>query len=49
VPLNLTCSKVTKLGNQLISVAGGARYYVESPDGGPDWGVRLAVTFLYPR
>lgn len=27
----------------------GGRVYVESPDGGPDWGLRFTVTFLFPR
>lgn len=49
VPVNFTYSKVMKFGNQLVSLAGGARYYVESPDGGPDWGLRFAFTLLYPQ
>ncbi|HET9767095.1 MAG TPA: hypothetical protein VFS60_09615 [Thermoanaerobaculia bacterium] len=48
VPLNLTYSKVTRIGSQMISFAGGARAYVEKPDGGPDWGLRFVVTFLFP-
>ena len=42
-------SKVTKIGNQMVSFAGGARYYLETPAGGPDWGVRFVVTLLYPK
>ena len=49
VPVNFTYSKVMKLGNQLISIAGGARYYVEAADGGPDWGARFVITLLYPQ
>ena len=49
VPVNVMYSKVTKAGNQLLSYAFGARYYVESPPGGPDWGVRFVVTLLYPK
>ncbi len=49
VPLNLSYSKVTKVSGQLVSFAGGARYYVESPTGGPDWGLRFVVTLLYPK
>ena len=49
VPLNLMYSKVTKVGGQLVSFAGGARVYLETPDGGPDWGVRFVVTLLYPK
>jgi len=48
VPVNLVYSKVTKLGNQMVSFAGGARYYLETPPGGPDWGLRFVVTMLFP-
>ena len=27
----------------------GYRYYAEKPDDGPDWGLRFAVTFLFPK
>jgi hypothetical protein len=27
----------------------GYRYYVEKPDGGPDWGLRFTITFLFPK
>ena len=47
--VNLMYSQVTKIGNQMVSFAGGARYYLESPAGGPDWGVRFVVTLLYPK
>jgi hypothetical protein len=49
VPVNLMYSKVTKVGGQMVSFAGGARYYVESPPGGADWGLRIVVTLLYPK
>ena len=49
VPVNLVYSKVTKIGNQLVSFAGGARYYLDTPPGGPDWGLRFVVTLLYPK
>ncbi len=49
VPFNLSYSQVLPLGKQLVSVAAGARYYVEAPDGGPEWGLRLVITLLYPR
>ena len=49
VPLNVVYSKVTKIGSQTVSFAGGGRVYLERPDGGPDWGVRLVVTLLYPQ
>lgn len=49
VPLNIAYSKVTKIGTQLVSYQGGVRYYIESPDGGPEWGVRFTFTLLYPK
>ena len=49
VPLNLMYSQVTKVGGQMVSFAVGARAYLDSPIGGPDWGVRFVVTLLYPR
>ncbi len=49
VPMNLSYSKVTKFGSQLVSLAGGARVYLDKPQGGPDWGLRFSITLLYPR
>jgi hypothetical protein len=49
VPTNLSISKVTKLGDQRLSIGGGVRYYFESPSGGPNWGLRFMVTLLFPR
>jgi hypothetical protein len=49
VPMNLTATKVTRWGNQMVSFGGGARYYFESPTGGPDWGVRAIFTLLFPK
>jgi hypothetical protein len=48
VPLNVTYSKVLSVGGQRLSLAGGVRGYLDAPDGGPDWGVRLVLTLLYP-
>jgi hypothetical protein len=48
VPVNVVYSKVTKIGGQMVSFAGGARYYLDSPPGGADWGLRLVVTLLFP-
>ncbi|KAA0693284.1 transporter [Neorhizobium sp. P12A] len=50
VPLNLQVSKLVKFGKQPVSLTAGARYWAKSPDSGPDgWGVRVAVTFLFPK
>ena len=50
VPLAFAASKVISIGNQLVSVGGGLRYYVSSPDSGPeDWAFRLNFTLLFPK
>jgi hypothetical protein len=50
VPINGIVSKVVKLGDQLVSVGGGVRYWADGPEGGPHgWGLRLVVTLLFPR
>jgi hypothetical protein len=49
VPLNASVSQLLKVGKQPIQLALGAKYYAEKPDGGPDWGLRFTVTFLFPK
>ena len=50
VPINLSASKITKVGDQLMSVGGGVRYWADGPDSGPHgWGLRLIVTLLFPK
>jgi hypothetical protein len=50
VPLNAVVSKVTKLGDQLVSFGGGARYWADSPDAGAKgFGLRVVVTLLFPK
>ncbi len=49
VPLNLTVSQLVTIGTQRAQFTIGGRYYAEKPDGGPDWGVRFTVTFLFPK
>lgn len=50
VPVNLTVNQLLKVGSQIIQVGGGARYWADSPDNGPeDWGFRLQLTFLFPK
>ena len=51
VPINFMVSKVIKVGTQIISVQGGARYWAISdsdltPEG---WGARFALTFIFPK
>ena len=50
VPVNVTATKVMKLGNQLVSVGGGVRYWADSRSNDPEgWGVRLIITLLFPK
>lgn len=50
VPVNVTVAQMLKAGPQILQLQLGARYWVDSPDNGPEgWGLRAAVTFLFPR
>jgi hypothetical protein len=49
VPMNFTIQQLVKIGRQPIAFQLGYRYYVNKPDGGPDWGLRFAITFLFPK
>ena len=49
VPVNFQITKLTKLGDQPISIGGGVKYWAESPDSGPHgWGGRFILTFIFP-
>lgn len=50
VPVNLTATQMLRVGGQPLTLQAGARYWADSPDGGPDgWGFRLALTLLFPK
>jgi len=49
VPINLTVAQLTKMGKQRVQIGLGGRYYAEKPAGGPDWGLRLFITMLFPK
>jgi hypothetical protein len=49
VPVNATVSQLVRVGKQPVSIGGGFKYFIESPAGGPDWGLRLTVTLLFPK
>lgn len=49
VPVNATISQLIKLGKQPLQFQLGGRYYPEKPNGGADWGLRFAVTLLFPK
>ncbi len=48
VPLNLSVGQLFKVGGAPMQFTVGVRYYVEGPDGGPEWGVRAVFTLLFP-
>jgi hypothetical protein len=49
VPVNLMVAQLVKIGGQPVQFQVGAREYLERPDGGADWGLRAAVTLLFPK
>ena len=49
VPLNASVSQLIRVGKQPVQLSLGVKYYAERPAGGPDWGLRFAVTFLFPK
>ena len=49
VPVNIMVQQLIKIGKQPVAFQLGYRYYAEKPQDGPDWGLRFAVTFLFPK
>ncbi|MFZ0827820.1 MAG: transporter [Verrucomicrobiia bacterium] len=49
VPLNFAIQQLVKIGGHPVAFQIGYRYYVEKPSGGPDWGLRFTITFLFPK
>jgi hypothetical protein len=49
VPVNFVVSQLLKVGGQPLQIFAGARYYLETPAGSPDWGLRFGITFLFPK
>jgi hypothetical protein len=48
-PVHVVARQLFEPLGQRVSVALGGRYYIEAPDGGPEWGVRLGITVIFPR
>lgn len=42
-------AQLVKIGVVPVQFQLGGRWYADKPDGGPIWGLRFAVTFLFPR
>jgi hypothetical protein len=49
VPINFVVSQLFKIGDQPLQAFVGARYYADKPDNGPEWGLRVGLTFLFPN
>jgi len=49
VPAQLSISQVVIRGRHPIQLSLSGRYFAIKPDGGPDWGIRLSVIFLFPN
>lgn len=49
VPVNLSYSQVFRAGAQSMSFVVGGRYYLDGPEGAPQWGLRAGLTFLFPK
>jgi hypothetical protein len=49
VPVNFQVLKLLTFGSQAVQLGGGAGYWAESPEGGPEgWRFRATMTFLFP-
>ena len=49
VPVNLVVSQLFTIGEQPVQAFGGLRCYLDKPSGGPEWGVRFGLIFLFPK
>lgn len=49
VPLDVTISQLVRIGNAPVEFAVGGRSYLERPAGGPNWGIKFTVTFMFPK
>jgi hypothetical protein len=49
VPVNLGVAQLARIGGSLVQFQLAGRYHAETPDNGPEWGLRFNVTLLWPR
>ena len=50
VPINLTVSKIIRIGKLPVQIGGGIRYWAASSAQGPEgWGARFQITILLPK
>jgi hypothetical protein len=48
VPINLQVARISRFGRQPVQLGVGGKCYAASLAGGPEWGARLNVVFLFP-
>ena len=49
IPINVFASQLIKVGKLPLQLQLGGRYYAEGPSGGPEWGLRFTLVFLFPK
>lgn len=50
VPINFGANQLLKVGNQIMQVGGGLRYWADSSEFGPEgWALRLNIIFVFPK
>jgi len=50
VPVIAQVGQLFRIGPQILQLAAGVKYWADSPDNGPEgWGVRVQLTFLFPK
>lgn len=49
LPVSLSYSQIVRVGQQTLSLSVGAKYWIEGPHDGPQWGLKAGVTFLFPQ
>lgn len=49
LPVSLSFSQIVEVGEQTLSLSLGAKYWIEGPEDGPQWGIKAGVTFLFPQ
>lgn len=49
-PINIGANQMLKIGDQPLQVGIGARYWLDTPDNGPEgWGIRINFVMLFPK
>ena len=49
VPVDISVSQLVRIGKLPLQIGLGGRVYAERPAGGPNWGLNLTITFLFPK